>query len=208
MEIWETVAAIIVSFGGAGTIIIACSSWLGNLWAKRIMENERHEHQVALEALRADLSQKNQEAIESVRASLELKNSSALEKLKAELEINNTQSLTGFHDRLKTYRLAVDILCEVLGDLDIVYATKKALDANRFDQVNRARLKIYGYLAMLAPQNIMDANDAMFDHLIEIINSKKEYEWNEIRALALTFLNAMRQALGFHVDQVNYNGKL
>ena len=32
-EIFQTVSAILISIGGAGTIIFALSSWLGKVWA-------------------------------------------------------------------------------------------------------------------------------------------------------------------------------
>lgn len=37
------VGAIAVSFGGGAVIVIGLSSYLGNLWAKRILQNEQHE---------------------------------------------------------------------------------------------------------------------------------------------------------------------
>ena len=37
------VGAVAVSFGGGAVIVIGLSSYLGDLWAKRILQNEQHE---------------------------------------------------------------------------------------------------------------------------------------------------------------------
>ena len=40
-EIFEIAAAIIASLGGAALLLGAFSSWLGSVWAKRMLQNER-----------------------------------------------------------------------------------------------------------------------------------------------------------------------
>ena len=37
------VGAVVVSFGGGAVIVIGLSSYLGDLWAKRMLQNEQHE---------------------------------------------------------------------------------------------------------------------------------------------------------------------
>lgn len=55
-NIIEMVAGVIVSIGGGGVIVFALSSWLGKVWANRLMQNEKAEHARALEALRNQLT--------------------------------------------------------------------------------------------------------------------------------------------------------
>lgn len=55
--IFEISAAIVASFGGAGAIIIGLSSWLGKVWANRILENEKYEHSRELEEYKEKLSE-------------------------------------------------------------------------------------------------------------------------------------------------------
>lgn len=43
-DIIEIAAASIASIGGSGLLIFGLSSWLGKVWANRILENEKHEH--------------------------------------------------------------------------------------------------------------------------------------------------------------------
>lgn len=48
-------AAIILSIGGSGLIVIGLSSWLGKLWADRLMARETQRHSKQLENLRSQL---------------------------------------------------------------------------------------------------------------------------------------------------------
>ena len=54
-DILKIAVLILASFGGGAVIIIGLSSWLGNLWAKRILQSERAEFDVQLESLRHEL---------------------------------------------------------------------------------------------------------------------------------------------------------
>ena len=52
-EVVQTGGAILVSLGGAGAIIMALSSWLGKVWATRILEEDKNKYQVVLEQLKS-----------------------------------------------------------------------------------------------------------------------------------------------------------
>src|SRR5207245_10019928 len=51
----EVAATILAALGCAGVIIIACASWLGKVWASRILEADRLKYGRELERLRSDL---------------------------------------------------------------------------------------------------------------------------------------------------------
>src|SRR5262245_26311166 len=51
----EVAAAILVSLGGAGAIVIAAASWLGKVWANRILESDRRRYGEELERVRSEL---------------------------------------------------------------------------------------------------------------------------------------------------------
>jgi hypothetical protein len=59
MEIWQTAAAVIVSLGGGGLIVFALSSWLGKVWAARILEQDRAKYTTEIERLKGSLEQTN-----------------------------------------------------------------------------------------------------------------------------------------------------
>jgi hypothetical protein len=51
-EIWAISGTILASIGGGTAIVFGFSSWLGKVWANRLMEKEKNEHSRELEFLR------------------------------------------------------------------------------------------------------------------------------------------------------------
>jgi hypothetical protein len=54
-EIFKIAGAIIISFGGSSVIILALSSWLGKVWANRILEEEKKKHTLEIENYKSKL---------------------------------------------------------------------------------------------------------------------------------------------------------
>ena len=50
-ELWQTVLGILTSVGVGGAIVCAFSSWLGKIWAQRILAKETSEYKENLERL-------------------------------------------------------------------------------------------------------------------------------------------------------------
>jgi len=59
-DIFAISAAILTSIGGAAAIVFGFSSWLGKVWANRLMENEKNKHSRALEALKNSFHQETE----------------------------------------------------------------------------------------------------------------------------------------------------
>ena len=179
-DAFKIIAAMIASIGAGGAIVLALSTWLGKLWAQRILESERH--QLA----------------------------SQLEKTKRELDIVKETTLRFQNDKLHTYRAVIDVIARILATLDAHESGR--LQANeagaRYDEFNEQRIKIYGYLAMIAPQAVMDAQDKLIDSLLLVTNGNEKYEWNKVRANALALLNAVRIDIGIDKSPISYNGAL
>lgn len=190
---WVVVLQIIASLGGGGLIVAGLSSWLGKVWADRLMARERADHETLLAQLRANLEHQNQVQIEALRT---------------ELRVTEEKHLKGFQDRVAIYRMAVDIVADFLGDLDRYLQAGQAIPEERYDMFNRMRMKAYGYLAMLASQRVMDAYDQLADHLLQIVGGQQSYEWDEVRRLALGLLNAVRVDIGLDPSPIQYNGRL
>ncbi|WP_200763777.1 hypothetical protein [Nitrosophilus alvini] len=181
---WETVfkfvTAFVTSIGAGGAIIFALSSWLGKLWANRILSSEKH------------------------------KLESELERTKRELDIIKETTLRFQNDKILIYRTIVDVVARILSAFD-AYQTGRLQpqDAgSRFDEFNEQRLRVYGYLAMLAPQSVMDAQDQLMDHLIKIANGSVDYEWKKVRELAINLLNEIRKDIGIDKSPISYRGEL
>ena len=55
-DIFSVASAVLISVGGAGAVLIMLSSWLGRVWASRILEREKTELSKSIEVTRADLT--------------------------------------------------------------------------------------------------------------------------------------------------------
>lgn len=54
-DVFKLAGSVIVSVGGAGFIIFCLSSWLGKVWASRILEKEKNEYRKELECYKNEL---------------------------------------------------------------------------------------------------------------------------------------------------------
>ena len=113
-------------------------------------------------------------------------------------------------EKIAIYRSVVDLAAEILGDFDRAYLDgQSSPDAkDRYDKFNRGRMKAYGYMAMFAPQAVMDAFDAVVDHLMLISNGSEPYEWPKVRLLAIGMINAIRRDVGLDKSPIEYRGRL
>ena len=179
-EVFRFVTAIIASIGGAGIIIFALSSWLGKVWATRLLEKEKN-------MLRKEL-----------------------ETTKKDLDIMKETVLRFQNDKLVIYRGVIDVVAKVLAAFDEHYSGRlDPEDAKKhYHEFNQERLRMYGYLGMLAPQSIMDAQDNLMDYLIEVSNGIDQYNWGKVRELALQLLNNIRDDVGIDKHPIEYKGRL
>jgi hypothetical protein len=89
--IFELSAAILASVGGAGIIVVGFSSWLGKVWATRLMDSERHEHQKKLAEITEEIKRTNSIEIEKLKSTLDI--SSHASKLDQEHEYNQKKKI-------------------------------------------------------------------------------------------------------------------
>ena len=57
-EAFEIAQAVLVSLGGGAVIVLLLSSWLGKIWANRMMAKERSKYESDLETIKSNLSEK------------------------------------------------------------------------------------------------------------------------------------------------------
>lgn len=55
-EFYDIALSVLAPIGGAGVIILALSSYLGKVWATRLMAKETHEHNKELEKIKSDIN--------------------------------------------------------------------------------------------------------------------------------------------------------
>lgn len=59
MNVWDVAGAVIVSVGGGAVLVWGLSSWLGKVWAERILEKDRANYQTAISKLQHEMEQAN-----------------------------------------------------------------------------------------------------------------------------------------------------
>lgn len=69
------------------------------------------------------------------------------------------------------------------------------------------RLRMYAYIGMLAPQEVMDANDKLTDLLLGVVFDNEQTEWKTIRKHALDLINAIRRDIDIDETAISYNGE-
>lgn len=181
---WEDSLRIFItglaSIGGGGALVLGLSTWFGKMWADKMLANQTHEL------------------------------ATQLESTKRELDVVMQTTLRFQNDKILTYRIVIDMVARLLAALDAHQSGRLVEPAAgaRFDEFNEQRIRVYGYLAMLAPQSVMDAQDSLVDHLIRVGNGSLAYEWAEVREKALLMLNAVREDIGIGKDPITYNGEL
>lgn len=70
--VFQLAAAVLVSVGGGGVIVLGLSGWLGKVWAERLMARETQNHRVELEKLRAELQTAADRHAQNYRHKIEL----------------------------------------------------------------------------------------------------------------------------------------
>ena len=194
-ETIKIATTILLSLGGGGIIVFALSSWLGKVWANRIMAEERAKYERELTELRAKLERANEES---------------LSKLRTDLEIYRDKYLKAHNDKVGTYGFVFGVVSDLLADVDLIRRGKKP-EGDALDRFNRGRLKAHGYLAMLAPQNVMDAYDSLIDYIFSVleqpVQTVNNENWKEIRRLAYDVINLIREDVGIDKSKVEYHGK-
>jgi hypothetical protein len=174
------VTAGIVSIGGGGLVVLAFSSWLGKVWAGRILREETHQLSVQLETTKRDL------------------------------DVFKEKTLRFQNDKIVAYREVTEITAKLLAIMDREIGQSplwQPIDGP-LHEFNEQRLKLYGYLAMLAPQAVMDAHDDLVDHLLLTANGEVDYKWSEVREKVLCLLNVIREDIGLATGTIVYKGNL
>ena len=179
---------VVGSLGGGGLIVFGLSSWLGKVWANRLMDKERQGYAVELEELKNSLRRSTDTAVKT---------------LEAQLDLGKREHL----DRVTIYRGAMDLLAEIIAKVELITLEKReSLGSDELLSFEIQRLRIYAYLAMHAPQSVIDAHDALVQLTLDIAWGIKSSTWQEIRELSLHFLNEVRRDIGIDKEPMTYHG--
>lgn len=191
-EIASIANYILMSLGGAALVIFALSNWLGKVWADRLMRNETKDHEIQLAQLRTNLEGELEQNLSAIRAQLEVKK----------------EALVREHaDRVAIYRSAIDLVARIAAKLEMIMLGKRGpLSVDETNEFEEQRLRIYAYLAMHAPQSVMDAHDKLSDAILSLVYDGATITWPEFRILSTDFLNEVRMDIGIRTEPVYYRG--
>ncbi|MNG08389.1 hypothetical protein D3C84_917440 [compost metagenome] len=133
-----------------------------------------------------------------------------LEATKRDLDVIKENALRFQNDKLIAYREVIDMVAKILAAFDSRSNgnLESAAAVARYDEFNEQRIRVYGYLAMVAPQTVMDAQDSLVDYLLMIAHGNAVYEWRIVREKALLMINTVREDIGIGKDPIMYNGVL
>jgi hypothetical protein len=191
-EIATIGASIIASLGGGAAIVFGLSNWLGKVWAERLMQKERQEYAIQLEHLRSSLKLASEEQLASLRS---------------QLDIAKETYVREHLDRVMIYRGAIDPIVGIIAKIQMILLQRRGpLTSDELHDFEVQRLRAYAYLAMHAPQSVMDAHDALSDLILAVIYDGTETTWEHFRDLAIRVLNEVRKDVGIRPDPIAYRG--
>tara|TARA_R110001599_G_C12182702_1_gene654192 strand:- start:897 stop:1439 length:543 start_codon:yes stop_codon:yes gene_type:complete len=165
------------SLGGATVVLVALSAWLGKVWAARILQKEISKH------------------------------SENIAKLQVELDSLKQKDIARHNYKLATYRTAVSLICELLSEFESVTLEKKSSISSEVEKnfsINRNM--IYGNIALVSSQNVMNKYNDIIDYFIPIIYEEEPLLWEDMRSKVDILLNEMRTDLEITDGQVVYQG--
>jgi len=88
----------------------------------------------------------------------------------------------------------------------VLIKKRKPLTPDELQEFETQRLRIYAYLAMHAPQSVMDANDVLTDLILSILYDGKITNWTNFREVAINLLNEIRKDFGVNTTPIEYRG--
>lgn len=129
-------------------------------------------------------------------------------QIQHDLSIAQDKVLLAHRDKLAAYRAVADVVAPLLADVNAFLLKRDdarlAAAAQRFEE---GRLRLYGYLAFIAPQAVMDAHDALTDYIVSALyDAGVAYDWERVRTLALTLINEARKDIGIDSSTIEYRG--
>jgi len=185
--LWAVKVFVLKVAAGSIVFVGLLAVWLGNVSAKRIETREQAKHSGELENLKSELTKSVQ--IEMTR-------------LDNELAILREKTLGAHNLKIQLYQDVIRPLSEFMLQIEA-----RTITSANLGQFNLARAVSYARLAMFAPQDVLDAYDALVDYLNGHLENRHGFEWTSIRQLIHDFLNAARADVGIGHGGIVYRGQ-
>jgi len=125
-----------------------------------------------------------------------------VEREKTKLEKEKTNFTKALNEKIDIYKKAIDIYSELLNNFDYNNITKE----QRYN-FNKERMRLYGYMGLIAPQEVMSTFDSLTDYLFDVMEQKESYDWVKVRNHSLKIINSIRKDIGINDSDIIYKGK-
>jgi len=143
IDVFEVAGAILLSAGGAGAVLFGLSSWLGKVWANKILEQDRKKYAEELEAVK----EKHAANLSRLNGELEAMNRRLQAELDKTIHIYRVQFETEFKALLDIWRTAVAVRSAIVGLRPQMGFAEDNPDAAFLARFNDFLLKLHGFKA-------------------------------------------------------------
>ncbi|MBI3650850.1 MAG: hypothetical protein HY231_07345 [Acidobacteria bacterium] len=186
-DIFKTVGAVVFSLGGGGAIVIAFSSYLGKIWADRILEADKAKYQSELEKVKR-YSEKQfyfYNELWSALCDLKIKGDALWERA-------NIQSAKRFSIQLKETKDQVTKSSLLIEDVDYI-ALKKVLE--EFGEFDLGKAKL---IQLRNLRYLEDVDNQIIEEVIELNRQKKEAYSNLLEKIETSFKKQIRGEIKYN----------
>ena len=158
-EAFKLISSAIIAVGGGGAMVLALSSWLGKVWAERILIADRDKYQRQLEKLKSELTLD----VERLKADLALK-----------LEIAKRLSENQFH----LYNDLWSSLCDLKISADGLWERVDRTSLKKFaDQLKKTKAQIL--------RSSLLVEHGHYESLKDLMDQFSNFEFNKTRILEI-----------------------
>ncbi|NEP20192.1 MAG: hypothetical protein F6J97_25460 [Leptolyngbya sp. SIO4C1] len=158
-DAFKIVSSVLVSIGGGAAILFGLSSWLGKIWAEKILNSDRDRYQRQIETLKSELSSD----VERLKSELALK-----------LEISKRFSEKQFH----LYNDLWSSLCDLKIAGDSLWERANKLNAKKFaEQLKKTEDQIFRSSLLIENWH--------YEKLKELIDRFSKFQFGKTRLIDL-----------------------
>lgn len=141
-DVFMVITAVFGSVGGAAVLLLGCASWLGKIWASRILEKDRAKYSREMEKLRSDYGKE-------------------LEFYKSQLEVSEkalsrySESQFYLYNKVWSSLANLKILCDRLLQTETV---GKADILNLWKQITEVKKEVFRSSLLIEEEHIVKLN--------------------------------------------------
>lgn len=165
-DVMKIVGATLLSVGGGGLVVMAMSSWLGKVWAQRLMQKDIAKHATDLEALKSKLEGMNK------KVQAELDKTVYVHRVQFETEF---KALSDIWNKVSTVRQA---LAGLRPQLEIISPEKDTavVQMDKFERKFNKFSAASGELRQAAHNQSPFYTREIYDEILRIIDTLSDEE--------------------------------